>query len=180
MNTEHAAAPLDDPLMATGSDAPDANLAALLDAEGVRPLDGLGQTLQQHHSTLVTYCTLALQPTLAADDETRLGEILAQAVDDPLLSFWLDEVDSWVSEQLELLPKETLKQQQGKLRRIIGQTWVDTLWQDLQNRTKALQAYLKRAGVYSGAIDGVVGPSTKHAIESLKLAYPDDLPLGCL
>lgn len=180
MNTEHATAPLDDPLMVAGSGAPDSTLAAVLKAQGEIPLDGLGQALRQHSSILIDYCTLALQPTLSAADETRLGDILAQAVDDPLLSFWLDEADGWVGEQLGLLPEETLKQQQSKLRRIIGQTWVDTLWHDLQHRTKALQTYLKRVGVYSGAIDGIMGPNTQHAIESLKTTYPDDLPLGYL
>jgi hypothetical protein len=84
---------------------------------------------------------------------------LAQAVDDPLLSFWLDEADDWVGEHLNLLPEEALKQQQGKLRRIIGQTWVDTLWNDLQHRTKALQAYLKRVGVYRALSTALWGPA---------------------
>ncbi|MGB3309378.1 MAG: peptidoglycan-binding domain-containing protein [Nodosilinea sp.] len=180
MNTEHATAPLDDPLMVESPGATDFTLVALLKAQGEIPFDGLGQALRQHRSNLIKYCTLALQPTLSADDETRLDDILAQAVDDPLLSFWLDEADGWVGEQLDLLPEETLKQQQSKLRRTIGQTWVDTLWHDLQHRTKALQAYLKRVGVYSGAIDGIMGPHTQHAIESLKTVYPDDLPLGYL
>ncbi|MBE9158603.1 peptidoglycan-binding protein [Nodosilinea sp. LEGE 06152] len=194
MNTERATAlsktPLDDPLTVADSGPPGSPLAALLQAEEEFPCDGLGQALRQHRSTLIDYCTLALQPTLSTDDETRLGQILAQAVDDPLLSFWLDEADGWVGEQLQLLPEDLFKQQQGKLRRIIGQTWVDTLWHDLQHRTKALQAYLKRVGVYSGAIDGILGPRTQHAIESLKMesftteslkaVYPDDLPLGYL
>lgn len=184
MNTERATplstAPLDDPLTAVDSGAFGSTLAALLQAKGEIPFDGLGQALRRHRSTLIDYCTLALQPTLSAADETRLGQILAQAVDDPLLGFWLDEADGWVGEQLKLLPEEAFKQQQGKLRRIIGQTWVDTIWHDLQHRTKALQAYLKRVGVYSGAIDGIMGPTTQHAIESLKTVYPDDLPLGYL
>ncbi|MBE9136513.1 peptidoglycan-binding protein [Nodosilinea sp. LEGE 07088] len=138
------------------------------------------QSLRQHRTVLVDYCTLALQPTLSVDDEDRLSNILTQAVDNPLLSFWLDEADCWVDEQLGVLSDEALKQQQSKLKRLIGQTWVDTLWNDLQHRTKALQSYLKRLGVYSGAIDGIMGPSTQHAIESLKTARPDDWPLGYL
>ncbi|WOD37862.1 peptidoglycan-binding domain-containing protein [Nodosilinea sp. E11] len=155
-------------------------MADRLRAEGVSPTADLMQALQQHRSTLIDYCTLALQPTLSDADGDRLGEILAQAIDDPLLNFWIDEADCWVAEHLEVLSPEVLKQQQSKLKRLIGQTWVDTLWHDLQHRTKALQAYLKRAGVYSGAIDGIMGPTTQHAIESLKTAYPDDLPLGYL
>lgn len=184
MNTKHAMAlstdPLDDSLMVAGSGTAKSDLGDLLNATGELPVDGLKRGLQQHYATLIDYCTLALQSTLSGDDEARLEDILAQAVDDPLLSFWLDEADGWVGEQLDLLSEEALKQQQGKLRRIIGQTWVDTLWADLQHRTKALQAYLTRVGVYSGAIDGILGPNTQHAIESLKTAYPDDLPLEYL
>lgn len=176
MNTEPVTAPLDNPLT-TPVATP---ISDLLTARGEAPADGLMQALRQHRTTLIDYCTLALQPSLSTTDEDRLGEILAQAVDDPLLSFWVEEVDGWVGEQLDLLSEDALKQQQNKLKRIIGQTWVDTLWNDLQHRTKALQAYLKRVGVYSGAIDGVMGPTTQHAIESLKTAYPDELPLGYL
>jgi hypothetical protein len=128
----------------------------------------------------VTYCGLALQPALTAADEDRLAAILAQAVDDPLLSFWLDEADGWVAEQLNILPPEALRQQQAKLRRTLGQTWVNGVCQDLLSRTKALQTYLRRVGVYSGAIDGVLGPRTQRAIESLQKTYPDELPLGYL
>lgn len=184
MNTKHAMAlstePPDDPLMVAGSGTSSSGLGDLLKATGELPADGLKQGLQQHYATLIDYCTLALQSTLTIDDEDRLEAILTQAVDDPLLSFWLDEADGWVGEQLDLLSEQALEQQQGKLRRIIGQTWVDTLWADLQHRTKALQAYLTRVGVYSGAIDGILGPNTQHAIESLKTTYPDDLPLEYL
>ncbi|MGB3202556.1 MAG: peptidoglycan-binding domain-containing protein [Nodosilinea sp.] len=152
----------------------------MLNASGECSFDGLRQAFRQHRSILIDYCTLALQPALSAADETRLGHILTQAIDDPLLSFWLDEADGWVGEQLDLLPQNALRQQQRELRRRIGQTWVDTLWHDLQHGTKALQVYLKRVGVYSGAIDGIMGPTTQHAIESLKTAYPDELPSGHL
>ncbi|WP_026072766.1 peptidoglycan-binding domain-containing protein [Nodosilinea nodulosa] len=184
MNTEHVTAPstppLDDLPVVAGGGAPDSMFANWLRAKGELPLDGLRQGLRRHAPTLIDYCTLALQPSLSAEDEARLDTILTQAIDDPLLSFWLDEADGWVDGQLNLLPEEVLKQQQGKLRRMIGQTWVDTLWNDLQHGTKALQAYLKRVGVYSGAIDGIMGPRTQRAIESLKTAYPDDWPLGYL
>ncbi len=177
MTLEHATAPLDHPLMA--GDLGTA-LVDLLMNRGEAPIDDLRQALQQHRTTLIDYCTLALQPQLSAADETRLGAILDQSVDDPWLSFWLDEADGWVGEHLHLLPEESLRQQQSKLRRTLSQTWVDTFWNDLQHRTKALQTYLKRVGVYSGAIDGVMGPTTQRAVESLKTAYPDGLPLGYL
>lgn len=181
MNTEQATAPRDklgDKL--SMADAPGSAVVDRLTARAHAPIEELRQALQYHHPTLVDYCTLALQPQLSAADEDRLGAILDQAVDDPLLSFWIDEADGWVGEQLNLMPVEGLRQQQHKLQRTLSQTWVDTLWHDLQHRTKTLQAYLKRVGVYSGAIDGIMGPTTQRAIESLRTACPGDLPLGCL
>jgi hypothetical protein len=179
MNIEHATMPVDAHLLDVPS-APNPLITDRLSRGEFAPADELMQSLEQHRPTLITYCTLALQPSLGDADEDRMAAILTQAMDDPLLSFWLDEADCWVGEHLQALSADALKQQQSKLKRIIGQTWVDALWHDLQNRTKALQAYLKRAGVYSGAIDGIMGPTTQHAIESLKTAYPDELPLGYL
>ena len=180
MNIKHATAPLDDFPLTADPGASNTPIADCLRADGEAPAAGLMQALRQHRTTLIDYCTLALRPNLSLADEDRLGNILAQAIDDPLLSFWLDEADCWVGEHLQIMSDQTLKEQQGKLNRMIGQTWVDSLWHDLQHRTKALQAYLKRLGVYSGAIDGIMGPNTQHAIESLKTAYPDALPLGYL
>lgn len=181
MKPNYATMPLDD--RCCGVAAPSGNpLADSLDhpvkTGGTAPLEALVQSLDQHRPTLVSYLTLALQTHLTAADEDRMVTILTQAIDDPLLSFWIDEADCWAGEHR--LSEEALKQQQTKLRRRIGQTWVDTLWQDLQNRTKALQVYLNRMGVYSGAVDGVMGPMTQRAVESLKKVYPDDLPLGYL
>jgi hypothetical protein len=133
-----------------------------------------------HQALILNYCTLAMQPTLSEADETKMSEILAQSLADPILSFWLDEADYWVGHHLNLLQDDALKQQQGKLRRRLGQTWINTFLDDLQQRTKTLQAYLKRAGLYSGAIDGVMGPSTVLAVESLRQHESDALPLEVL
>lgn len=181
MSLDHGISPGDDPLLsAAGAPAASERFTTAGCPDGESPADGLRQSLQQYRSMLIDYCTLALEPSLSAAAAERMADILAQSVDDPLLSFWLDEADCWVGEQLHLVTEDDLRQQQQKLKRIIGQTWADSLWQDLQNRPKALQAFLQRVGVYSGAIDGVVGPNTRHAIESLKTLYPDDLPLGYL
>ncbi len=139
-----------------------------------------GQRSDRYQALILNYCTLALQPELSEADEAAMGEILAQAVEDPLLSFWLDEADHWLGHQLQLLQEDTLKHQQGKLRRQLGQTWINAFLDDLQQRTKALQAYLKRVGLYSGAIDGVMGPRTVVAVESLQHHEPDVLPLEVL
>jgi hypothetical protein len=127
--------------------------------------------------TILEYCALALQDTLSEPDEIRLEAMLMQATDNSLLSFWLDEADYWVAHCCGDLDEATIAQQQEKLKRIIGQTWVDSLWSDLQNRTKALQAYLQRLGLYAGAIDGIMGPNTQLAMESLRRSYADDFPL---
>ncbi|MGF1568233.1 MAG: peptidoglycan-binding protein [Nodosilinea sp.] len=156
----HATLSLDDPLH---------------DDRGI--VDAFKQASARYHSTIFEYCTLALQPRLSEQDEDRLNDILTHSIDDPLLSFWLDEIDHWVGQQLDLLPEEDLKHQQVKLRRRIGQTWVDGLWNDLQHRTKALQAYLQQIGLYTGAIDGIMGPRTQLALESFKRGGYDDFPL---
>jgi hypothetical protein len=42
--------------------------------------------------------------------------------------------------------------------------------QDIQTKNKQIQAALKNAGFYTGAIDGIVGPKTKAAIEEFQKA----------
>lgn len=180
MSLDHGISPGDDPLLSAAAAPATPEYFTARCADGEPPAHGLRQSLQRYRSTLIDYCTLALEPRLSDAGEERMADILAQSVNDPLLSFWLDEADCWVGEHLHLLAEDDLRQQQQKLRRIIGQTWADSLWQDLQNRPQALQEFLKRVGLYSGAIDGIVGPSTRHAIESLKTLYPNDLPLGYL
>ncbi len=181
MSLDHGISPGDDPfLSATGAPAAPEQFTPAGCPDGGSPAHGLGQSLQRYRSPLIDYCTLALEPSLSDAAEERMADILAQSVDDPLLSFWLDEADCWVGKHLHLLVEDDVRQQQQKLTRIIGRTWADSLWQDLQNRPQALQEFLKRVGLYNGAIDGIVGPITRHAIESLKTLYPDDLPLGYL
>ncbi|ASC72073.1 hypothetical protein XM38_030270 [Halomicronema hongdechloris C2206] len=142
--------------------------------------DFVGQLIQastRYTTTLQEYCYLAMQPTLSAADEDYLANILAQATRDPLLSFWIDEADHFIAHQLGLIDEAFIAQQQGKLRRAISQTWIDTLWSNLQNRTKALQAYLQRLGFYQGAIDGIEGPFTQAAIRAWQQQGSDDMGL---
>jgi hypothetical protein len=140
-------------------------------------IDPLIAASARYREVLIEYCHLACLSDLSDQDAQRMEAILTQATQDPLLSFWLDEADYWLADQLNLLDEEWTQQQQVKLKRLIGQTWVDSIWSDLQNRTKALQAYLQRLGLYTGDIDGIMGPNTRLAIESLRNGYPDDLPL---
>lgn len=158
---DHATLPLDSPLSQAGD----------LEAE---PLIAASA---QHRDIILEYCHLACLSYLSDQDAQRMDEILTLATQDPLLSFWLDEADYWISHKLHLIDDDWMQQQQVKLKRLIGQTWVDSLWSDLQNRTKALQAYLQRLGLYTGDIDGVMGPHTLLAVETLNNGYGGDLPL---
>jgi len=142
--------------------------------------DYIGQLIQastRYTAILQEYCSLATQPTLSTTDEDNLANILQQATQDPLLSFWIDEADHFVAHQLGLIDEAFIAQQQSKLRRAISQTWIDTLWNNLQNRTKALQAYLQRLGFYQGAIDGIEGPFTQAAIRAWQQQSSDDMGL---
>jgi hypothetical protein len=129
--------------------------------------------------TITDYYALALKPTLSAADEARLGDILLQATEDSLLSFWLDEADYWVAYHRGELDDVTLAVQQDNLKHTIGQTWVDSLWLDLQNHIKVLQTYLQRLGLYAGDIDGIMGPITRSAMASCQQLCVEDLPFEC-
>lgn len=141
-------------------------------AKDETPTDFFGSHCDHHRTLILEYCTLALQPDLSTTDEDRIHDILAQSLDDPLLSFWLDEADHWIEHHLNLLTEDSLKHQQNQLRRRLGPTRITHFWDDLQQRTKALQVYLQQAGLYAGAIDGIMGPRTLLAVESLRQEAP--------
>lgn len=132
----------------------------------------LASRSDQYKDIILEYCFLALQESLTEADQDRMGEIYEMATEDSALSFWLEEGDHLVAHHLGLVDEEFIRQQQDKLRRAIGHSWIDSLWQDLQSTTKVLQAYLQRQGVYHGSIDGILGPSTQKAMRQLQQEQP--------
>jgi hypothetical protein len=150
------------------SEALDSDLSALNRAEALTPPD--------HYRTMVLeYCRLAIKPTLTEPEQDRMAEILDMGTEDAVLNFWLEEGDHLVAHHLGLIDEDFIHNQQDKFRRAIGQSWIDTLWRDLQSSTKVLQAYLHCQGVYQGSIDGVMGPSTQAAVRQLLEKQPNAL-----
>lgn len=138
-------------------------------------IDILTEESLKHTDLVYEYCTLALQETLTESQAERLTEIFEKAQSDALLSFWIDEADHLIAHRLNLIDEEFVKQQQSRLRQSIRQTWINSLWNDLQNRTKALQTYLKHQGFYKGEIDGICGPSTQEAMQRFERLCPNGL-----
>lgn len=125
---------------------------------------------QRHRDLIQTYCQLSIQPTLNDSDTERLDSILAIAEADPLISFLLDEADHMLAHLHGLIDENHIIEQQQKLQTCLNEAWLDEAFQDLAHRLqtsqcKSLQQYLKEKGFYNGAIDGVMGQSTRAAIQ---------------
>lgn len=130
----------------------------------------ISEHAQPHREVLQTYCELSVQPMLSNSDTERLDGILATAETDPLLSFLLDEADHMLAHLYSFIDDGEIADQQQKLQTRLSQAWLNEAFQDLSQRLqvsqcKSLQQYLKQEGFYRGAIDGVMGPSTKAAMK---------------
>ena len=135
---------------------------------------------QQHRAVIKTYCELSVQPTLSDRDTEELDSILATAETDPLLSFLLDEADHMLAHLYNFIDDASITEQQRQLQACLNESWFNQAFQDLTCRLqtsqcKTLQEYLKQAGYYQGAVDGVMGQATKAA---MKQCYDqqDELP----
>ncbi|MEM9482878.1 MAG: peptidoglycan-binding domain-containing protein [Cyanobacteria bacterium P01_F01_bin.116] len=126
---------------------------------------------QQHRDLLQTYCQLSVQPTLSNSDSIHLDNILATAETNPLISFLLDEADHMLAHLHHLIDEGDINKQQQQLQRCLDDAWLNQAFQDLAYRLQAsqcknLQQHLKDQGFYRGAIDGVMGPATKAAMQA--------------
>jgi hypothetical protein len=130
--------------------------------------DEFVQASMKYHEILSEYCTLAVCDSLDDRQAERIAEILTQAEVNPLLNFWIDEADHLIAHQLGLIDEEIIQSQQNQLRSFIRKAWIDLLLQEIQDKTKAVQVYLKHQGTYQGEVDGQLGPSTRAAIQSLQ------------
>ncbi|MBT9313275.1 peptidoglycan-binding domain-containing protein [Leptothoe kymatousa] len=144
----------------------------------------LNHSAQNHREIVLRYCQLAVQPQLDQLEAEQLDTILATAERDPLLSFLIDEADHMVAHLNNLIDDGDIADQQQKLQTCLNQAWLNEAVQDLSSRLKTsqcqqLQTYLKAEGFYQGAIDGVMGPATKAAIQRCeqKGALPEPLPI---
>jgi len=123
------------------------------------------------------YCQLAVLPHLAEFDAIELDHILEMAENDPWLTLLLDEADHLIAHRYNLVCADTVRQQQQRLAQAIDACWVDHLLADAQAQQHSyhlncqLQQALRREGVYSGPVDGIIGPQTEAAIQHLRQAY---------
>lgn len=126
---------------------------------------------QQHRELIQAYCQLSVQPNLSDSDTARLDAILATAETDPLISFLIDEADHMLAHLYKFIDDADITEQQQKLQTCLNDEWLNQAFQDLTYRLqssqcKSLQQYLKAQGFYQGAIDGVLGQSTKVAMQA--------------
>lgn len=138
------------------------------DRQSARQFSPLLNQADDYQGVVLEYCQLALQPTLNDAEQDRMADILNEATQDAVLGFWLEEADHLVAHHLGLIDADFIQEQQDRFRYL-------RLWQDLESRTKVLQVYLHRQGVYQGSIDGVMGPSTQQALREHLKTEPDDL-----
>ncbi|MGD1854196.1 MAG: peptidoglycan-binding protein [Leptolyngbyaceae cyanobacterium] len=140
---------------------------------------------QQHRDLIQTYCQLSIQPTLSDLDSAQLDHILADAENDPLISFLIDEADHMLAHLYSFIDEADISDQQQKLQSCLNKAWLSQAFQDLAYRLqtsqcKTLQQYLQEQGFYQGAIDGVMGPVTKAAMQTCcdqKGELPQPMPI---
>ena len=124
---------------------------------------------------LQEYYDLAVRCDLSELEAERMVQILQLAEEDDILSFWLNEIDYLLSEEMKLLEDSNIRfyaDEQAKLREYL-ETKVDTAKEDidetLEKRIKTLsiklQQQLRKRGYYDGSIDGEVGPRTRKALK---------------
>jgi murein L,D-transpeptidase YcbB/YkuD len=110
--------------------------------------------LETYLSTLHEYSQLALKQEPTEEESDRLAAFYTKAVDDPVLNFFMSQIDQSLAEHLTLLDTETINRhgnQQAWLREHLEQTLFDR-----EYRFK-IQKLLQEQGFYKGAIDGVLG-----------------------
>ncbi|MEM1251785.1 MAG: peptidoglycan-binding domain-containing protein [Cyanobacteria bacterium P01_H01_bin.21] len=146
----------------------------------------ISEHAQQHRDLIHTYCQLSVQPTLSEVDTERLDAILALAESEPLISFLIDEADHMLAHLHSFIDENDIVDQQKKLQTCLNEAWLDQAFQDLAHRLqtsqcKNLQQYLKTEGFYNGVIDGVMGQSTKAAMQQCcdqHSQLPQPLPIN--
>lgn len=122
----------------------------------------LTQISQQYAFILAEYCKLASQSDLADEEADCLAAIYAQAEQEPLLNFFINEFDYLLGQDLGLLSLnavENYKNQQAWLREHLEEMPLD------QEYRIEIQRFLQERGFYDGPIDGVLGDRSSEAIK---------------
>lgn len=124
--------------------------------------------LADYHHEIRRYCTLKLQPCLTEAEADWIDALLEKAESDAHLCFLIDEADHIAAHQLGLVDAQFVQEQQQKLRTTLDRDWTDRLLNEIKDRSRKVQEYLKHKGVYDGPIDGVLGPISCNAARVLE------------
>jgi hypothetical protein len=143
----------------------------------------------QCQDQVMEYLALCMADILTEPQADRLGNILEEASSNPLLSFWIDEVDHVIAHRKDLIDAEYVEKQQAALRKKIRTfseiealvfnlkasiRQVRDVMDNLHNQAadpafvESLQECLKKEGVYDGSVDGEFGQYTQQALEKLE------------
>lgn len=167
-------------------DTMDVNSPEPLDSEQlVRQSRTLAEASLRYRDIVLEYCLLALKPTLTEPEQDRMGDILALAAQDALLSFWIGEADHLVAHHLDLIDDAFIQQQQDRFRQIIRQSrpdqgHPDERWHALKPRNQRLQKFLGQQGCVRRSIDGADGPDTTASRPRFQQQSPQWPRLGYL
>jgi murein L,D-transpeptidase YcbB/YkuD len=128
-------------------------------------VDALINNLEGYLPKLNNYCSLALSQELIDHEADKLAAIYTEAEDDPLLNFFITELDHILGERLGLLDAraiENYKNQQAWLREHLEQTLFD------QTHRVEIQEILQRQELYHGPLDGIWGERSSQALTQFR------------
>ena len=137
------------------------------------------------------YCRLVSKSQFSDQDSDRLQKLLDIAIENSRLDFWIHEVDHFMDHELGLtngttiFPVETENLRLELLKRLdecskkynVVHDWNDTaeiveeiqeFVEEGQKKCKEVQENLRLRGLYSGVIDGQVGPLTQEAVKKFQ------------
>lgn len=137
-----------------------------LDSQTANFVEALLQAYQAYIPKLEEYRTLAFCSDLTDDEVERLAAIYTAAEQDPLLNFFINELDYVWGERLGLLNQEFMNEyenQQAWLREHLEQTLFE------QGYRLEIQQLLQTSGFYKGPIDGVWGDRSIEAMTKFRM-----------
>lgn len=128
-------------------------------------VERLSQASQKYESKLDEYLKLASRSELTEKEADQMAAIYAEAEQDRLLNFFINEWDYLLGQKLGLLNADSIheyKDQQSWLREHLQEMLLD------QEYRKEVQCLLRGQNVYDGPIDGVLGKRSQAAIKQFQ------------
>lgn len=126
--------------------------------------DHIAESRHRYGAITDEYCRLATCSELSDEDTDRLVAIYEKAEADPLLSFWINELDSILNQRLGLL--DALDQASYEDQLACLREHLQELPYETESRKK-MQTLLQELKYYAGPIDGVWGKRSEKAIHKL-------------